>query len=184
MLLPSDEINNLQHASPTVLKLAVLKTSKNFKFFMYFHEQIIFQFHTTSVQSVIYRLNTGMLIAIYERPFRLFCMIQSDSSDPQRLMFFTLGDFSPLNFFHLQNDRRKWTFRKSRMRRKSRESDCSIISTKHKFEFVRVCDFRKFCIHSLRVRSSLVGTVLFPWSSRILDQGLVVQIGPSNIGFL
>ena len=99
-MLPSDEINNLQHASPTVLKLAVLKTSKNFKFFMYFHEQIIFQFHTTSVQSVICRLNTGMLIAIYERPFQLFCMIQSDSSDPQRLMFFPLGWFF---IFHRSN---------------------------------------------------------------------------------
>ena len=111
-LLPSDEINNLQHASPTVLKLAVLKTSKNFKFFMYFHEQIIFQFHTTSVQSVICRLNTGMQIAIYERPFRLFCMIQSDSSDSQRLMFFPLGWFF---IFLPQNHRRKWTVRKTKI---------------------------------------------------------------------
>ena len=32
----------------------------------------------------------------------------------------------------------------------SRESDCSIISTKHKFAFVRVLDFRKIRARSLQ----------------------------------
>ena len=81
-LLPSEEINNLHHALPTVLKLAVFKLQNFFYFFMYFHEQIIFQFHTvnhvTSVQSVIFWQNTGMLIPICQQPFqKLYSMIHA-----------------------------------------------------------------------------------------------------------